>query len=142
MIAVFNRPDFMKAQAFIKMNSRLIRSHYSVKLEPAKPLFPCVLQAMAHHFPPDSLSAAVLPNRIGSIGNMAAPSEIIGMQDINANHLSIERSANSRGLLPEHLQSFFFRKGFIAREADSLLHDVVPYFRHLGQLFLCEFLHY
>ncbi len=131
--------ELHKAQSFIQMSRMYVAFYNGVKLKHLKAVFAGFFQAIHYQFLSDVLSTAFCIYRIAGITDMSAPADVIRMQDIQTDDLTVIFRHAGITLRLKELFSRRFIKCIFLRKRCSFLNNIVPYVYHLPNVFFCIF---
>ena len=90
--------QLLKAQALIQRDGRGIGSNHRIELEDAKAMEGKLGQAVLHQEPAHALSPACLAYRVGSVGDVAYPPNVVGMENIQTKYCLLFNGNCTEGL--------------------------------------------
>jgi hypothetical protein len=93
-----------------------------IELEHTKTKLLCGLQAVQHQFFTDMLSPACGGYSIASIADMSTATDIIGVQDIQSDNLSIILRYAGMALGSKEVSTGFFRQAFFLGKGNAIFH--------------------
>ena len=132
--APWNRSKLRESQLLIEMAGRCIRSDYGIELQYPEPELNCPLHAVTHEGLPCMRSPAAEINRVACIAYMAAPADIVRMEDVEPKDTAIILR-NSRVALRGEEESPGLRgEDILLRKGIPLLHHFIPYLQHPAEI--------
>ena len=117
-----------KPKLFIKMESRMVCGNNRVELHKFKTKLRGFFKRMGNYCFTDMSVAKVCSYSIACVCNMAASSDVVGMQNIKTDGFAgiCIKSDSGEILRFKKLFCFFYRKGFELRKSDAVFNNSVP----------------
>lgn len=123
-----NYAQLRKAQFFIQAQGWFIGADHGIELQNPEAQFFCLFHTVFYQNFADTLAPFTAFHGITGIADMPATTDVVGMQDIQANHVARAFfNCHARmGLGKEKIQSALFVQLFHLREGDTVFNNFIP----------------
>ena len=127
--------ELYEAELLVEVTRVDIRLHHSVELQYAEALMLSLFEAVLDELLANVMSAAVLADGIAGVADVSAPTDIIGVEDIQPYHVAVVVLRDGAvGLRGKEALARVRVEYLLLREGDALLDDVVPDVYHLRKV--------
>lgn len=107
------------------MDGRLIGAYHRIELQAGEPAIARLPERMQHQLSPYAQSPGPAVHRIGGVGDVGAPADVVGMQHIQPQQTFSLTGAAGKGLGQKELVGLLQTEGPVAGKAVPLLHNLV-----------------